>query len=272
MAHRTRSESTEEVCECVEDTQEERSVLFAILQADNITDSQSTAQAGNASLFYDFEEQALQRPAECGIWYRQSLHHSAVEYTLSQVYDNSLRYAALLLDLGLAPGDLVASYLMNSPEFIFKTLGCWAIGCAPAEINYNLADASLLHCLKISGSRVLIADADSECLARIEAVRSRIEGELGMRIIVLDEPTTGRISNYPVTRPADALRAKVAATDPAFIFYTSGTTGMPKGKVLVAFPVIDLTSCSMQLSYRSCIHDWHTYCHRWWYTTWRQMV
>lgn len=129
---------------------------------------------------------------------------------------------------GVKPGELVGTYLINSPEFMFNLLGSWAIGTAPALINYNLGGDSLVHCLKVAESKVLIVDSDPECVERIEAQRERIENELGMRIIILDEATKATINAYEPTRPGNEFRENVHGEFPIFLFYTSGTTGFPK--------------------------------------------
>ena len=128
----------------------------------------------------------------------------------------------------MKPGELMATYLVNSPEVIFSMVGSWSIGSAPALINYNLAGDGLIHCLKVAQSKVLLVDEDAACQQRIEAERSRIENELGMRIVVLDAATKKAISAIPPTRPGDEYRKGVTGEFPIFIFYTSGTTGFPK--------------------------------------------
>lgn len=111
-------------------------------------------------------------------------------------------------------------YMMNRPEFLFAHLGSWSIGSAPAWINYNLAGDSLVHCLKVADAKVLLVDEDAECRARIEAVRERLEQELGMTIIVLDGQQKGEISRLEPKRPGDELRIGVKGKFPLFLFYT----------------------------------------------------
>lgn len=119
-------------------------------------------------------------------------------------------------------------YVINSPEFMFTMAGSWAIGSAPAWINYNLGGEGLVHCLKVSQSRVVLVDEDAACRQRIEEQRSRIENELGMKIIILDAATKALINGLQPTRPGNEYRDGVTGVFPIFIFYTSGTTGMPK--------------------------------------------
>lgn len=95
-------------------------------------------------------------------------------------------------------------------------------------INHHLAGDALVHCLKVGKSKVLLVDEDSECVKRIEEVRERIEGELGMRIFVLDKELKGAISRLEAKRPGDEYRAKMKGDFPMCLFYTrSVLSGSP---------------------------------------------
>jgi acyl-CoA synthetase (AMP-forming)/AMP-acid ligase II len=174
-----------------------------------------TAQGRGPSLWYQFEAQVRRLPAqEEAIWSRNGC------YTWAETYANACRYGQYLQQNGVKPGQLFAMYMMNRPEFLFAHLGSWSIGAAPAWINYNLAGDALVHCLKVADAKLLLVDEDSECRARIEAVRSRLEGELGMEIRILDQNLKGEISRTEPKRPEDALRAGVTGKFPLFLFYT----------------------------------------------------
>lgn len=176
-----------------------------------------------ASLWYWFEEVAKRMPpTEEAIWSRTGC------YTWAETYAQACRYASFFLEHGVRPGKLVTFYLTNQPEFVFGHLGSWAIGSAPAMINHHLAGDALIHCLKVSGGKLLIVDQDQDCVERIMAVRDRIEGELGMTIMVLDQELKGAISRLEPKRPEDSYRSGVKGTFPMCLFYTSGTTGHPK--------------------------------------------
>jgi acyl-CoA synthetase (AMP-forming)/AMP-acid ligase II len=124
---------------------------------------------------------------------------------------------------------LVDFYLQNSPEFVFAWLGLWSIGCAPACINYNLAGDALVHCLRLSGVRFVLADDDLQCRGRIEESRAVIEETLGMKILFLGSVLKTHIATtFPPTPPDEDLRLNVPGDFPAMLIYTSGTTGMPK--------------------------------------------
>ena len=107
-------------------------------------------------------------------------------------------------------------------------VGSWAIGSAPALINYNLGGDGLIHCLKIAQSKVVVVDEDEACQQRIEEQRDRIENELGMKIIVLDAAMKAAIAAMEPKRPGNEYRDGVTGEFPIFLFTTSGTTGYPK--------------------------------------------
>jgi acyl-coenzyme A synthetase/AMP-(fatty) acid ligase len=117
------------------------------------------------------------------------------------------------------PGELIAMYMMNRPEFLFVHLGSWAIGSAPAWINYNLAGDALVHCLKVAGAKVVVVDEDAECRKRIEDVRGRLE-EMGMTIRILSPEVKGEIARMEPVRPGDEMRVAVKGKFPLFLFYT----------------------------------------------------
>lgn len=186
--------------------------------------AQKLARQKKQSVYYLFEEQVLLRKDTPCLWYRPDPDVAPISYSWTQTYDSVNRHAQFLLDNGVSPGDFVASYLMNSPEFMHNLLGTWAIGAAPALINYNLTGDGLIHCLKVATSKILIVDEDEACQQRIQLVRPKLD-ELGIRVIVLDAETRRAINAKEATRPENTFRDNVTAGSPFFLFYTSGTTG-----------------------------------------------
>jgi acyl-CoA synthetase (AMP-forming)/AMP-acid ligase II len=118
------------------------------------------------------------------------------------------------------PHDYVAFYLNNSPDFIFAWLGLWAIGAAPAMINYNLTGNPLLHCLKVSSAPLLLVDAEPALRHHIEDSKDKIESELGMRICVMDSSVMNEVRSQNSERPKDAYREGVRGDWPMSMFYT----------------------------------------------------
>ncbi|KAI1846123.1 hypothetical protein JX266_007648 [Neoarthrinium moseri] len=183
-------------------------------------------QEKRLSPFYFFEKHAQQKPnAEC-IWWKGG------GYTWGETYHRANQYAQFFLSHGVKPGDLVALFMANSPDFVFAWLGLFAIGSAPALINHNLTKAALLHCLGISNAPLVLADGRPELMARIEEVTEEL-AQKGVQVVKLDD-VRGEINATKGDRPADQLREIVKPNSPFGLFYTSGTTGMPKACIIPA--------------------------------------
>ena len=148
------------------------------------------------------------------MWSREGI------YTWREAHSRVCQYASYFLSSGAKPGSLVALYMQNAPEFIFAWIGLWAIGCAPVMLNWNLGAESLLHCIKISGAKIMLVDGEAGCQERIQKERDRIEGELQVKIVILTNSLKAEIANLVASRPDDSYRDCVVGTSPGALFYT----------------------------------------------------
>ena len=86
-------------------------------------------------------------------------------------------------------------------------------------INFNLAGDALVHCLKISGAKIVLIDEEDKVRSRFEGERRRIE-ELGMQTIVLSEDLKKSVAGKTARRPDDSYREGLKGSFPAVLFYT----------------------------------------------------
>lgn len=96
-------------------------------------------------------------------------------------------------------------------------------------INVNLASDTLIHCLKVSGARILLVDEDEKCRARINAETQRVEIELEMKIVELSAPLKKDIATRKVAKIDDVYRKDINGNSPVALFYTRYT---PSFKIL----------------------------------------
>ena len=87
-------------------------------------------------------------------------------------------------------------------------------------INYNLTGDALVHCLRVSGAQVIIADEDEACQQRVNETREKIEGELKMHIFTLDEAKRREIISLPAKEPEKSYRDGMEGNFPMSLFYT----------------------------------------------------
>ncbi|KAI1490944.1 hypothetical protein F5X96DRAFT_511709 [Biscogniauxia mediterranea] len=189
---------------------------------------QQALQQKRLSPFYFFERNAQSAPDKECIWTR------TYAYSRGEAYARANQWAHFFLARGVAPGDLVSLFMANGPDFALAWMGLWAVGAAPALINHNLTRKALLHCLDIAGSALVLADGPPELMARLDAVADELAAR-GVSVARLDdEAVRAAVDGAPTDRVPDELREGVRPDSPFGLFYTSGTTGLPKACVVPA--------------------------------------
>ncbi|CAJ2504685.1 Uu.00g120790.m01.CDS01 [Anthostomella pinea] len=187
---------------------------------------QKAIKEKRVSPYYFFEKHAKAQPnAEC-IWSRSG------SYRWAEAYCRANQYAQFFLSNGVQPGDLVALFMANSPDFVLAWMGLWSIGAAPALINHNLTRQALLHCLGIADAKLILADGPPQLMERLDAVRDDLTAQ-GVRTVKLED-ARAVLNSTRGERPPDNLRENVMPNSPFGLFYTSGTTGLPKAVTVPA--------------------------------------
>jgi len=147
----------------------------------------------------------------------------------AQTHADVAAIAAWLWDRGIRPGDTVAIAMRNYPEWMTLYWACAAIGVASAGLNAWWTAEEMEFALNDARPKVLFAD--KERLARFrECAGHEDMVVVGVR---LDDCPAGVIPYAEVIAHGGAMPQ--VAVDPeadASIFYTSGTTGFPKGAQL----------------------------------------
>ncbi len=151
--------------------------------------------------------------------------------TYAELERRTWRLGGHLADLRLQPGDRALIYLGNSVDIIESYLGVTRANAVAVPFNPHSADAELAYVLDDSGARVVITDP-----AHLDQVRKLVPGRPYLKVVVTgDEPLPrGNASVVSYTElttkdPVVPARDDQGLDDVAFMLYTSGTTGKPKG-------------------------------------------
>ena len=142
------------------------------------------------------------------------------------------RLANALLHLGLQKEERVAIMGFNTIEWMESYFAASRIGAVPVNVNPRYVAAELKHIFRDSDASVVIVESSS--LGRVQEIRAELP--LLRQVIVLGrEAPAGDLAyetlleKFPPTPPR--LNWTVTNEDFAFLFYTGGTTGYPKGTV-----------------------------------------
>lgn len=150
-------------------------------------------------------------------------------YTYGEFAEKAARVAWALRHLGVAPGDRVAILHPNHTDFVLAYGGIIHAGAVAVPVNPLYTAREVSYILKDSGARALITTcAFKELLA--EATREATS----LRTVIVKEQ--GELLFESLERHCGSLKGDLleprGPDDLAFIFYTSGTTGRPKGVML----------------------------------------
>jgi len=131
---------------------------------------------------------------------------------------------ALRQRFSLVPGSRVALLMKNVPDYVACLYACWHAGLVAVPINAKLHPREIAFILENSGAAVLfvtddMAQAASDALSLMSAANPEVV-------------EIGSVEHRGLMRANAIDVADVGTSDPAWIFYTSGTTGRPKGAVL----------------------------------------
>ncbi|SDS81656.1 fatty-acyl-CoA synthase/long-chain acyl-CoA synthetase [Halopseudomonas litoralis] len=185
-------------------------------------------------------------------WAEVSPDKPAVRYyghdlSYAELHELSDRFAALLLDQGVQPGDRVAVFMPNCPQLHLVFYGILKAGAVHAPVSPMATPTELAYQLQDCGASVMV------CLDQLLPVVRQAASDTQLRVLIstsLSEicpaeppfavPELLQAPKLPVTDSIDLLPA-LAATEPraelpepqldsiAALNYTGGTTGLPKG-------------------------------------------
>ncbi|KAG0042710.1 hypothetical protein BGZ83_000149 [Gryganskiella cystojenkinii] len=160
-----------------------------------------------------FEEQVRKAPEAIAVV------HDDHSMTYSALNNRANSLARTLVDFGVLPGDNVAILLERSFKLIVAQLAILKVGGAYVPIDAKAPVERQTYIATDSGAKLLITDENTDVLPHIQTPLLRLSGAQDN---IENEQDTVEISVY----------SSASSLDAAYIMYTSGSTGIPKGVVV----------------------------------------
>ena len=185
-------------------------------------------RAGQAALIYDSPVTGRRRT-----------------YTYRELRDEVARFAGVLAQYGAGRGDRVIIYMPMVPETIIAMLACARIGAVHSVVYGGFASNELATRITDARPKIIVSASCGLEGSRVIPYKPLLDGAMALssaqpeHCIILQRPqlevplASGRDLDWAaVMREAHPVECvPVEATDPLYILYTSGTTGVPKGVV-----------------------------------------
>jgi acyl-CoA synthetase (AMP-forming)/AMP-acid ligase II len=171
-----------------------------------------------------------------GIAVRRNPNAVAIEFeggnrTYGQFWERANRCARALLALGFNAGDRVVLFANNSAEYLETYMGLQLAGLVAVPANYRLTADELGYLVNNSRSSALVIG--EEYLPLLASLGARMP--FGPDKIVVIGSAKDHARSYERligAAPSSAMPSRARLNNPGAIFYTSGTTGFPKGAMM----------------------------------------
>ena len=161
---------------------------------------------------------------------REYIVYEDERLTYAQAHEHVNSLGNWLIGQGVQPGDRVAIAMRNYPEWILSYWAILSVGATVVGMNAWWTGPEMLYALEDSTPTAIIAD--EERLATLNSIRAKLANLVVIGVRVPGSPADVTPWSDVIADPTPMPEIAIDPDSDACIFYTSGTTGNPKGAQL----------------------------------------
>ncbi|GHB96313.1 propionyl-CoA synthetase [Cerasicoccus arenae] len=185
------------------------------------------------------------RGEQLALIYDSPVTNTIRRYSYNELRDKTARFAGVLAAQGVVKGDRVLIYMPMVPETVIAMLACARLGAIHSVVFGGFAPNELAKRINDARPKLIVSASCGIETNRVVEYKPMLDEAIHMatvkpnRCIILQRPQTmamltlGRDLDWAeeMANAEPAACVSVEATDPLYILYTSGSTGVPKGIV-----------------------------------------
>lgn len=152
-------------------------------------------------------------------------------FTFADLESGSNKMANVFRKAGIGRGDRVMLILKRHYEYWFAAVALHKLGAVMIPATHMLTVSDLVYRIKAAGLKGLVCTSQDEVPQKVKEALQEVKQNINLWCVQAEVPGFDNLTEAMEQEPEEFHRVDTIATDPMVLYFTSGTTGYPKGVI-----------------------------------------